>query len=228
MRKLPLIVLDDIPKNALYVIGGLARDDGAHPLAQLIEELRLSKQAAGQLVDTLVTRGYLKREVDSEDRRRLSIELTEWGRAAAKVLTAAAARVDEELRSRIGLKAIECARRALFVLVDIGRKMANQEETSMSVTKGNATLEIVNGRKVLHVQNSDLAQSRFSDVKLAASSFDDVNMQGTTFTNINLGNASFEDVDLTNVSIKNAKLTGMKIDDVLVSELIRVYQKHSK
>jgi len=53
-------------------------------------------------------------------------------------------------------------------------------------------------------------------------------MQGSMFTNINLGNASFIDVDLSNVSIKNANLTGMKINDVLVSELIRVYEKHSK
>jgi len=34
---------DDIPKNGLYVIGGLAREIGAHPLSQLIEELQLSK-----------------------------------------------------------------------------------------------------------------------------------------------------------------------------------------
>jgi DNA-binding MarR family transcriptional regulator len=30
----------------------------------VIEELQLSKQAAGQRVDILVMRGYLKREVD--------------------------------------------------------------------------------------------------------------------------------------------------------------------
>jgi DNA-binding MarR family transcriptional regulator len=51
-------------------------------LRQLIEELQLSKQAVGQLVDVLVTRGYVKREVDSEDRRRLTVGLTERGRAA--------------------------------------------------------------------------------------------------------------------------------------------------
>jgi DNA-binding MarR family transcriptional regulator len=113
---------DDIPKNGLYVIGGLARESIAHPLGSLIEELRLSKQAAGQLVDTLVTRGYLERKVDGEDRRRLTIELTERGRAAAKVLAAAGAAVDDELLSRIGPKDVERARRALFVLVDVGRK----------------------------------------------------------------------------------------------------------
>jgi DNA-binding MarR family transcriptional regulator len=117
---------DDIPKNGLYVIGGLARAAGAHPLSQLIEELRLSKQAAGQLVDILVMRGYLKRDVDHEDRRRLKIGLTERGRAAAQVLHAAGVTVDEELISRVGPKDIEIARRILFALVDIGRKMVQQ------------------------------------------------------------------------------------------------------
>jgi hypothetical protein len=36
------------------------------------------------------------------------------------------------------------------------------------------------------------------------------------------------DVDLTNVSIKESNLTGVKINGVLVSELIRIYEKHSK
>lgn len=124
----------DIPKNGLYVIGGLARETGAHPLSELIEELRLSKQAAGQLVDTLVTRGYLKRDVDSEDRRRLTIGLTARGRAAAKVLSAARATIDAALLLRIGPKDFESARRALFTLVEIGRKMTEQEARGNSVT----------------------------------------------------------------------------------------------
>src|SRR5580698_7601355 len=72
---------DDIPGNGLYVIGGLALGVPDLPLGQLIKELRISKQAAGQLVDALVTRGYLDRTVDKDDRRKLTIALTERGRA---------------------------------------------------------------------------------------------------------------------------------------------------
>ena len=43
----------DIPRNGLYVIGGLALGLGDVPLAQLIRELRTSKQAAGLLVEYL-------------------------------------------------------------------------------------------------------------------------------------------------------------------------------
>jgi hypothetical protein len=64
---------DDVPKNGLYVIGGLALGAGDVPLASLIRDLRISKQAAGQLVDTLVHRGYLARNVDEQDRRRLIV-----------------------------------------------------------------------------------------------------------------------------------------------------------
>src|SRR5208337_5613250 len=80
---------DDIPGNGLYVIGGLALNREDIPLGQLIRELRISKQAAGQLVDTLVTRGYLARSADKDDRRKLTVALTERGRAAATAQAAA-------------------------------------------------------------------------------------------------------------------------------------------
>jgi DNA-binding MarR family transcriptional regulator len=115
---------DDIPKNGLYVIGGLARQSDAHPLGRLIEELRLSKQAAGQLVDTLVTRDYLTRAVDDDDRRRLMVGLTARGTAAAEILRAAGARVDAELLARIGPEDLAAARRTLLALVAIGRELA--------------------------------------------------------------------------------------------------------
>ncbi|MGO9454183.1 MAG: MarR family winged helix-turn-helix transcriptional regulator [Candidatus Binataceae bacterium] len=113
---------EDIPQNGLYVIGALAPLKDGCPLSQLIGDLRISKQAAGQLVDTLVTRGYLQRDVDTEDRRKLTIALTGRGRAAAKVLGTARATVDAELISRVGPKEVERARRTLSVLVEMGNE----------------------------------------------------------------------------------------------------------
>src|SRR5690348_15442589 len=63
---------DDIPANGLYIIGGLALDNEMLPLRELIKQLGITKQGAGQLVDTLVTRGYLARSIDENDRRQLS------------------------------------------------------------------------------------------------------------------------------------------------------------
>jgi DNA-binding MarR family transcriptional regulator len=218
---------DDIPKNGLHVIGGLARQSDAHPLSRLIADLRLSKQASGQLVDTLVTRGYLNREVDPDDRRRLTIGLTERGRAAAKVLAAAGATVDGELLARIGPNDLASARQALFVLVDIGRKRMAPGANSNPIHTREHIVEIAGTRKALHVRNSDLTESRFSQAKLPKSRFDDVNMQATTFTNINLRDAHFDDVNLTNAAITDANLTGMTINGILVTDLLRAYRSRS-
>ena len=109
----------DIPKNGLYVIGGLALGAGDVPLGALIRDLRISKQAAGQLVDALVSRGYLARAVDERDRRRLIVTLTERGRAAAATQAAARERIDSALLAKVGAECIDHARIALAALADL-------------------------------------------------------------------------------------------------------------
>jgi DNA-binding MarR family transcriptional regulator len=118
---------DDLPKNGLYVIGGLALGAGDLPLAVLIKELRVSKQAAGQLVDMLVLRGYLERTMDAQDRRKLTVTLTERGRAAAAVQAAAREKIDAELLARTGEKDVLCTRRTLAALIDLGREKEQDE-----------------------------------------------------------------------------------------------------
>ncbi len=126
-RALDAAGYDDIPKNGLYVIGGLALGAGGVPLGQLIKELGVSKQGAGQLVDTLVLRGYLNRTVDADDRRKLTVTLTERGRAAAATQAAARETIDAELTSCVGPEAVSCTRRTLAVLIDLGRKNEVEE-----------------------------------------------------------------------------------------------------
>src|ERR1700743_3215757 len=112
---------DDIPPNGRYVIGGLALGAGDVPLSVLVRELKLSKQAAGQLVDTLVLRGYLFRETDEADRRRFTISLTERGKHAAEVQRGAREAIDAELVRRAGADSVAAARKALGILIEIGR-----------------------------------------------------------------------------------------------------------
>ncbi|MGA9077607.1 MAG: MarR family transcriptional regulator [Acidimicrobiales bacterium] len=91
--------IDDLPRSGAFVIGGLAmRGRGA------IDQLRglgVSKQAVSQLIDSLVLRGYLNREVDPADRRRMTIELTDRGRAVADEVGEAVGRVEAELAAMI-------------------------------------------------------------------------------------------------------------------------------
>ncbi|MBB4840171.1 DNA-binding MarR family transcriptional regulator [Sphingomonas kyeonggiensis] len=111
---------DDIPANGLYVIGALAL--GEAPLGQIIRELRVSKQAAGQLVDALVLRGYLEREVDPQDRRRLTVTLTERGQAAADTQREAREGIDGALLACMGEEKVLHAREVLAALIGIGRE----------------------------------------------------------------------------------------------------------
>jgi DNA-binding MarR family transcriptional regulator len=119
---------EDLPKNGLYVIGGMALGAGETPLGQLIAELRISKQAAGQLVDTLVARGYLERAVDEDDRRKLNVALTERGRRAAAVQAAGRMDVDAALIARVGAENVLRARLVLTALIDLGRAEQSDEE----------------------------------------------------------------------------------------------------
>ena len=60
---------DDLPRNGAFVLGGMANWGGS--AADMIRGLDVSKQVASQLIDALVLRGYLTREINPEDRRRM-------------------------------------------------------------------------------------------------------------------------------------------------------------
>ena len=113
---------DDIPRNGMYVIGGLALGAREIPLSRLIQELGVSKQTAGQLVDSLVARGYLERTVNAVDRRKLTVALTARGEAAAAAQAVARMQIDAELEARVGAEDIARTRRTLAALRDMGRQ----------------------------------------------------------------------------------------------------------
>jgi DNA-binding MarR family transcriptional regulator len=118
---------DDMPKNGMYIIGGMALETGEIPLGELIKELRVSKQAASQLVDTLVVRGYLKRDEDPDDRRKSNVTLTKQGRAAAAVQATARKKIDAQLTERVGQEDVLRARRALAALIDMARETGHAD-----------------------------------------------------------------------------------------------------
>lgn len=90
---------DDLPRNGPYVLGGMANRGGS--AGDLVRQLGVSKQAAGQLIDVLVLRGYLERRPDPDDRRRMTIAVTDRGGAAAAAVRAGVEDVDGALASRL-------------------------------------------------------------------------------------------------------------------------------
>lgn len=107
---------DGIPRNGIFLLGAIAR--AGAPLSAVIQRLGVSKQAAGQLVDSLVLRGYLVREVDSNDRRHLTVRLSERGVSAAKVARAVRERIDARLERQVGRAWIEHTRATLLALAE--------------------------------------------------------------------------------------------------------------
>jgi DNA-binding MarR family transcriptional regulator len=110
----------DVPRNGAFVLGSIARN-GA-PMGDVIRGLGVSKQAGGQVVDTLVVRGYLERTPDPDDRRRMTVSLTDRGRLAADASRGAVERVDAALVARVGADTVASARAALVALIELARE----------------------------------------------------------------------------------------------------------
>jgi DNA-binding MarR family transcriptional regulator len=108
---------DDLPQNGPFVLGGMANHHAS--AVDMIRGLGVTRQAASQLIDTLVVRGYLTREVNPADRRRLNIELTDRGRAAAEAVAAAIGQVDAELATMITPAELAGMRAGLIALANI-------------------------------------------------------------------------------------------------------------
>jgi DNA-binding MarR family transcriptional regulator len=119
---------DDLPRNGGFVLGGMANRGGSAD--EVIKGLGVTKQAASQLIDTLVLRGYLDRAVNAGDRRRMTIERTDRGRAAAKAVRAGVERVDAELERRISPVELAGLRAGLAALGDIKAEMKGPGTTT--------------------------------------------------------------------------------------------------
>ncbi len=106
-----------MPRAGARVLGGIARSRAN--LRDVSADLGISKQGASQLIDTLVARGYVERLPDPSDRRRLTVGLTDRGRAAAAEIRAAVDGIDAALLARAGEADIARMRATLGALVAI-------------------------------------------------------------------------------------------------------------
>jgi DNA-binding MarR family transcriptional regulator len=76
----------------------------------------ISKQAISQLIETLVTLGYVARRPAADDRRRTLLHLTSRGRDAARIIDTTVARMEETMANSIGRERLQELHRALAEL----------------------------------------------------------------------------------------------------------------
>jgi DNA-binding MarR family transcriptional regulator len=111
------IGVDDLPRNGAFILAGIDTTGG--PRQDLPSDLGVTKQAVSQVTDILVKRGYLQRDSDPDDRRRITLELTERGKQVVAAVLRGVQAVDLQLHEQVSPEGIEAMRSALLALADI-------------------------------------------------------------------------------------------------------------
>jgi DNA-binding MarR family transcriptional regulator len=115
--QLHAIGIDDLPRNGAFILAGIDTTGG--PRQDLPSDLGVTKQAVSQVIDTLVNRGYLTRSPDPDDRRRISLDLTERGRQVVDAVLLGVEAVDLQLHERVSPEQIDAMRSGLRALAEI-------------------------------------------------------------------------------------------------------------
>ena len=111
---------DDLPRDGVYTISAIATGDISP--AGLGGRLGISKQAVSQLLDALVLRGYVERSIDTVDRRRMRLALTDRGKDVAAICRLAIDRLERRIAEMVGEEFIQHTRRTLEALITLASK----------------------------------------------------------------------------------------------------------
>jgi DNA-binding MarR family transcriptional regulator len=107
-----------VPPAANWLLLALARRSGS--VGDLAGRLRIQKQAASRLADTLVTLGYCERERSEANRRQVLLHITHAGASAAAALLSAIENVDAEILGQLDDTQRQAFRRTLALLTGTG------------------------------------------------------------------------------------------------------------
>ncbi len=106
----------DLPQRGVWAVNALARAEPGLSGRDLVTHMGISKQAVSQLVDTLVTMGYVARRPAADDRRRTLLHLTTRGRDAADVVDDTVAQMEADMAASVGREQLHLLHRALLEL----------------------------------------------------------------------------------------------------------------
>jgi DNA-binding MarR family transcriptional regulator len=107
-------------RNSHYRLLSMIPDEGAR-ITDLAETAAMTKQALGQFVDYLQSRGYVESVRSEQDRRVRLVRRTAKGTAARDVALGAIARVEQMWRSELGDERYEALCDALSEIDQVAR-----------------------------------------------------------------------------------------------------------
>jgi DNA-binding MarR family transcriptional regulator len=106
----------DLPQRGVWAVSALAEAEPGLSGRDLVARMGISKQAISQLIETLVTLGYVARRPSADDRRRTLLHLTSRGRGAARIIDTTVAEMEETMANAIGRERLQEFHRALVEL----------------------------------------------------------------------------------------------------------------
>ncbi len=106
----------DVPQRGVWALSALAQAEPGLSGRDLVARMGISKQAVSQLIDSLVTMGYVARCHAADDRRRTLLQLTDRGRGAVTIVDDTVAGMETEMAAAIGLDQLHLLHRALLQL----------------------------------------------------------------------------------------------------------------
>jgi len=115
--QLQAIGADNLSRNGAVLLAGIATTGG--PRQDLPAGLGITKQAVSQAIDILASRGYLERNPDPGDRRRITLGLTARGQEVVDAVVRGVEAVDTQLLERVPAEQVDAMRSALMALAEI-------------------------------------------------------------------------------------------------------------
>jgi DNA-binding MarR family transcriptional regulator len=106
----------DLPQRGVWAVSALAQSKPGLSGRDLVTRMGISKQAISQLVESLVTMGYVARRPAPDDRRRTLLQLTARGRGAARIIDETVARMEAGMANTLGRERLHQLHRALVEL----------------------------------------------------------------------------------------------------------------
>ena len=116
-----LIVMQTIAKNA-------ARPEKSVYVSDIQSKLYITKPAVSQILNALEKKGYVSREIDKNDRRKIAVTLTPNGQEILEQMKADADQMLETVISRLGEENTRQMIKLFTLMADISEDIKREEE----------------------------------------------------------------------------------------------------